>query len=573
MSVFYMPVPSAYGQNVQPPDGAKLYFFEPGTTTPKTTYKEQSESTPHTHPVVADSTGRFDAIFLTGTYKVVLKDKNDVTIWTEDNVTGAGNSWADQGDFDSSTNAGDYPAGGNKNDVYRVTEEFVLNAASGGHRVYVGDFIKSNVSSPTATNADWDIIKGISINTGAVALTVAATTPTDCRKGTIFTATLDQNTTLSNPSNKIIGQTYTWIITQDSTGDRTLAYGTDFDFLTNSTIESTAAAKTTIVGRCVSATSIECWIENPVDVDYETDRLLINVASTASVTATADRIKFISKKGHTITVNDMSVSFALTDIMSGTSLKASTWYDLWTDSTGGVLMTPRINSVTDGTTSNKLVDSFADFVTDKVSIGDIVYNDTDKTQATVTAVDDLNTLSLSADIFTSGESYYIEYTDPPSGLGIYRANIGIVKLTAGSVYDTTTGAGYRQPQKTEWFLSGNYSITGTPTVNSHSGKIGIYPTLDWKRFPEWRATINVETAVSSASRTSGAITIGGLTFAATYVQGGYGHGNFGTVVANDCNTTANSGTLTVRHASSTTTAYRYGGNFRLQNEPTFYARH
>jgi hypothetical protein len=53
------------------------------------------------------------------------------------------------------------------------------------------------------------------------------------------------------------------------------------------------------------------------------------------------------------------------------------------------------------------VDSTADFVTDGVKVGDAVINTTDRTSTTVTAIDDLNTLSLNADIMVSGEDYVI----------------------------------------------------------------------------------------------------------------------------------------------------------------------
>lgn len=65
------------------------------------------------------------------------------------------------------------------------------------------------------------------------------------------------------------------------------------------------------------------------------------------------------------------------------------------------------DGTTDSTTVSKLEDSTADFITDGVSIGDQVSNTTDGTFAIVTAIDDLNTLSLNRDIFVSGESYSI----------------------------------------------------------------------------------------------------------------------------------------------------------------------
>lgn len=78
------------------------------------------------------------------------------------------------------------------------------------------------------------------------------------------------------------------------------------------------------------------------------------------------------------------------------------------DTVIGVAATSYTSSgTTDGTTADKLVDSGADFVTDAVAVNDIVFNTTDKTTAYVTAIDDLNTLSISSDIFVSGEGYRV----------------------------------------------------------------------------------------------------------------------------------------------------------------------
>jgi len=60
------------------------------------------------------------------------------------------------------------------------------------------------------------------------------------------------------------------------------------------------------------------------------------------------------------------------------------------------------------TSSDKLVDTAADFVTDEVAAGDVVENITDSTTATITAVDSLTTLSLDTDIMASGEVYRIK---------------------------------------------------------------------------------------------------------------------------------------------------------------------
>lgn len=77
-------------------------------------------------------------------------------------------------------------------------------------------------------------------------------------------------------------------------------------------------------------------------------------------------------------------------------------------------MTP-VSGETTATTADKLVDSGKDFTANGVQVGDIVYNTTDKTVATVTAIDSATTLSLSANIMAASELYtiYLTGTDRP----------------------------------------------------------------------------------------------------------------------------------------------------------------
>jgi hypothetical protein len=69
--------------------GAKLYFYETGTSTPLDTYSDEALSVANANPVVADSNGLFSDIFLKGqSYKAILKTSADVTVWTADPVIG-----------------------------------------------------------------------------------------------------------------------------------------------------------------------------------------------------------------------------------------------------------------------------------------------------------------------------------------------------------------------------------------------------------------------------------------------------------------------------------------------------
>jgi len=90
---------------------------------------------------------------------------------------------------------------------------------------------------------------------------------------------------------------------------------------------------------------------------------------------------------------------------------------------------PSVSGTTDGVTASKLVDSTASFTSNL--LGYIVYNTTDSTVATVTAVDSATTLSLSADIMDSGEAYTI-YADDNNGCVLQTGLAGTIRvLTIG----------------------------------------------------------------------------------------------------------------------------------------------
>jgi hypothetical protein len=63
-----------------------------------------------------------------------------------------------------------------------------------------------------------------------VALTFGATITPNFSSGNLFTVTLTSNATLANPANLVAGQCGQIFITQDSTGSRTLAYGSQWKF-------------------------------------------------------------------------------------------------------------------------------------------------------------------------------------------------------------------------------------------------------------------------------------------------------------------------------------------------------
>lgn len=80
------PVPQYFDNDNKILSGGKVFYFDAGTSSPKTTYSDEGETIANPHPVILDAAGRLPNVFFTGTAKQILKDLNDVQIWERDNV-------------------------------------------------------------------------------------------------------------------------------------------------------------------------------------------------------------------------------------------------------------------------------------------------------------------------------------------------------------------------------------------------------------------------------------------------------------------------------------------------------
>jgi hypothetical protein len=128
----------------------------------------------------------------------------------------------------------------------QVKNETTLATTDGDEVIYI-------VDDPGGTPLDRKVTAKalrVVLNQGTVALTDQATIATDASLGNVFTVTLGGNRTLGAPSNLKAGATYIWIIRQDGTGTRTLAYHANFKFPggTDPTLTTTASAVDMICG-------------------------------------------------------------------------------------------------------------------------------------------------------------------------------------------------------------------------------------------------------------------------------------------------------------------------------------
>jgi hypothetical protein len=78
----------ALDANGDPYSGGKLYTYETGTSTPKTTWTSSTKGSANANPVVLDSKGAADVWLDSsgGAYRFLLKDSDDTTIWTIDGI-------------------------------------------------------------------------------------------------------------------------------------------------------------------------------------------------------------------------------------------------------------------------------------------------------------------------------------------------------------------------------------------------------------------------------------------------------------------------------------------------------
>lgn len=93
-----------FDTNGVPLVGGKVYTYEAGTSTPKTTYTDYSGLTANTNPVILDSAGEADIWLSNGLYKITVNDANGVLQWTTDNVGNIASAATDAAGFGIATN-------------------------------------------------------------------------------------------------------------------------------------------------------------------------------------------------------------------------------------------------------------------------------------------------------------------------------------------------------------------------------------------------------------------------------------------------------------------------------------
>lgn len=179
-----------------------------------------------------------------------------------------------------------------------------------------------------------------------------------------------------------------------------------------------------------------------VDLSYEefrTENLKIDVATTSTISVSADSISFFNKSTIPTKIFNVAETFNMaTDLMTGTTEKNDAVYWAWLDSYKNRRLVPDLEGTADGTTPGFLDDSTNTLFGDLATAGDIIYNTTTGQQTRITTTPTANgqDIAVDDDIFTSGDSYIVRILSP-EGLGSVRARLGYgVNNPSGNLDDS-----------------------------------------------------------------------------------------------------------------------------------------
>jgi hypothetical protein len=153
-----------------------------------------------------------------------------------------------------------------------------------------------------------------------VTLTDAATVAIDMNAGLVFQLTLGGNRTMGQPTNQKVGQSGQFVILQDGTGGRTLAWHADFKFSGGTPVIPPAANAWCVVAYYIrAANDIVCA------TSVDTSRLLtVTESGTSRTNTSADAgnwVRWTSTSAKTFTIANSVASAG--DVWSGINAAAS----------------------------------------------------------------------------------------------------------------------------------------------------------------------------------------------------------------------------------------------------------
>ena len=184
-----------------PESGAKIYFYDAGTSTPRAIYTDAALSVPHTIPIVCDSAGRSPLIFIDptgGDYKINITDSVDVLIYEDDDISPSLNTPV------SIANGG---TGATTASGARTALDVPSNTTTDSYNVRI-----NALESTDSVGTVWDYN----------AQTFAASFTPNIATHNAVSTTLTSNITVNVPTGGTAGKPFLLKFAQDATGSRAI---------------------------------------------------------------------------------------------------------------------------------------------------------------------------------------------------------------------------------------------------------------------------------------------------------------------------------------------------------------
>lgn len=172
----------------------KIYFYETGTTTPKTTYADVNYEIPNTNPVILTAAGRQPNIFFDGVAKAILTKSDNTQILVRDPVGDTastfGSPWVASKNY-------------NANDVVQGSDgQFYVSLTNGN--------VNNN---PVTTSGSWTFLYSVEWNAGTTYTEGAVVTVSNLLYQSLQNSNLNQNPVTQAAYWRLISLAYVSTIT------------------------------------------------------------------------------------------------------------------------------------------------------------------------------------------------------------------------------------------------------------------------------------------------------------------------------------------------------------------------
>ena len=290
----------------------KIYFYETGTTTPKTTYADVNYEIPNTNPVILTAAGRQPNIFFDGVAKAILTKSDNTQILVRDPVGDTastfGSPWVASKDY-------------NANDVVQGSDgQFYVSLTNGN--------VNNN---PVTTSGSWTFLYSVDWNAGTTYTEGAVVTVSNLLYQSLQNSNLNQNPVTQAAYWRLISLAYVSTITytvgqnvvgpdgifytalRTTVGDTPASSTSDWVGTSAAAAASASAASTSATNAAASASTATTQASNAAASAATASTQATNASNYASAASTSASNAASSASSASTSASNAAASYDLFD--------------------------------------------------------------------------------------------------------------------------------------------------------------------------------------------------------------------------------------------------------------------